>query len=192
MLFMSTENSSDQLFNNSVEILTDLISFKTISGEDNSSLINYCDDILKKLGATSFRTYDDEKKRVNLFATLKAKNSNNKKPIILSGHTDVVPVSKGWSSDPFTATIKGDKLYGRGSCDMKGFIACALAYAPIYSKSNLDRDIHFSYTFDEETACIGAPILIEELKKRGVKDGCLLYTSPSPRDNKASRMPSSA
>ena len=63
MLFMSTENSSDQLFNNSVKILTDLISFKTISGEDNSSLINYCDDILKKLGATSFRTYDNEKKK---------------------------------------------------------------------------------------------------------------------------------
>ena len=133
---MSTVNNSEQLFDNSVKILTDLIGFKTISGEDNSSLIDYCDDILKKLGATSFRTYDDEKKRVNLFATLKAKNPQTKKPIILSGHTDVVPVSKGWSSDPFTATIKGDKLYGRGSCDMKGFIACALAYAPTFSKSN--------------------------------------------------------
>ena len=176
---MSTENSSDQLFDNSVKILTDLISFKTISGEDNSSLINYCDEILKKLGATSFRTYDDEKKRVNLFATLKAKSSNNKKPIILSGHTDVVPVSKGWSSDPFTATVKGDKLYGRGSCDMKGFIACALAYAPIFSKSNLDRDIHFSFTFDEETACQGAPILIEELKKRDIKDGICIIGEPT-------------
>ena len=91
---MSTENSSDQLFNNSVKILTDLISFKTISGEDNSSLINYCDEILKKLGATSFKTYDDEKKRVNLFATLKAKQPSGKKPIILSGHTDVVPCFK--------------------------------------------------------------------------------------------------
>ena len=176
---MSTENNSELLFNNSVKILTDLIGFKTISGEDNSSLIDYCDDILKKLGATSFRTYDDEKKRVNLFATLKAKNSNNKKPIILSGHTDVVPVSKGWSSDPFTATVKGDKLYGRGSCDMKGFIACALAYAPIYSKSNLDRDIHFSFTFDEETACQGAPILIEELKKRDIKDGICIIGEPT-------------
>ena len=142
---MSTENNLELLYDNSVQILTDLIAFKTISGEDNSSLIDYCDGILKKLGATSFKTYDDEKKRVNLFATLKAKNSNHKKPIILSGHTDVVPVSKGWSSDPFIATIKGDKLYGRGSCDMKGFIACTLAYAPIYSKSNLDRDIHFSF-----------------------------------------------
>ena len=176
---MSTENNSENLYNNSVKILTDLIGFKTISGEDNSSLIDYCDDILKKLGATSFRTYDDEKKRVNLFATLKAKNSNNKKPIILSGHTDVVPVSKGWSSDPFTATIKDDKLYGRGSCDMKGFIACALAYAPIYSKSDLDRDIHFSFTFDEETACQGAPILIEELKKRGIKNGICIIGEPT-------------
>ena len=102
---MSTENNPQLLYDNSVQILTDLIAFKTISGEDNSSLIDYCDNILKKLGATSFRTYDDEKKRVNLFATIKAKKSNNKKPIILSGHTDVVPVSKGWSSDPFTATM---------------------------------------------------------------------------------------
>ena len=176
---MSTANNSEQLFDNSVKILTDLIGFKTISGEDNSSLIDYCDDILKKLGATSFRTYDDEKKRVNLFATLKAKSSQTKKPIILSGHTDVVPVSKGWSSDPFTATIREDKLYGRGSCDMKGFIACALAYAPIYSKSDLDRDIHFSFTFDEETACQGAPILIEELKKRGIKNGICIIGEPT-------------
>ena len=176
---MSTENNSENLYTNSVKILTDLIGFKTISGEDNSALIDYCDEILKQLGATSFRTYDDEKKRVNLFATLKAKNSNNKKPIILSGHTDVVPVSKGWSSDPFTATIKDDKLYGRGSCDMKGFIACALAYAPIYSKSDLDRDIHFSFTFDEETACQGAPILIEELKKRSIKNGICIIGEPT-------------
>ena len=176
---MSTEINLEELYNNSVKILTDLIGFKTISGEDNSSLIDYCDDILKKLGATSFRTYDDEEKRVNLFATLKTKNSNGKKPIILSGHTDVVPVSKGWSTDPFIATVKGEKLYGRGSCDMKGFIACALAYAPIYSKSNLDRDIHFSFTFDEETACQGAPILIEELKKRKIKDGICIIGEPT-------------
>ncbi len=176
---MSTDINLEELYTNSVKILTDLISFRTISGEDNSALINYCENYLHKLGATSFKTFDDEKKRVNLFATLKAKNSNNKKPIILSGHTDVVPVSKGWSSDPFTATIKNNKLYGRGSCDMKGFIACALAYAPIYSKSNLDRDIHFSFTFDEETACQGAPILIEELKKRKIKDGICIIGEPT-------------
>ena len=173
---MSTENNT---YNNSIKILTDLISFQTISGQDNNSLINYCDDILKKNGATSFKTYDDDKKRVNLFSTIKAKKTNGKTPIILSGHTDVVPVSKGWSTDPFKATIKGDKLYGRGSCDMKGFIACALAYAPIFSKANLDRDIHFSFTFDEETACIGAPILIKELKKRGFKKGICIVGEPT-------------
>jgi len=176
---MSTEKTSDQLFNKSIKILTDLIAFKTISGEDNSSLINYCDEILKKLGATSFKTFDDKKKRVNLFATLKAKHPSDKKPIILSGHTDVVPISKGWSTDPFVATIKNDKLFGRGACDMKGFIACTLAFAPIYADANLDRDIHFSYTFDEETACIGAPILIEELKKRGFNDGICIIGEPT-------------
>jgi len=176
---MSTENNMQTLYENSVKILTDLIAFKTVSGEDNNSLINYCDEILKKLGATSFKTFDNEKKRVNLFATLKAKKSNSKKPIILSGHTDVVPVSKSWSTDPFKATIKENKLFGRGSCDMKGFIACTLAYAPIYSKTNLDRDIHFSFTFDEETACQGAPILIEELKKKGIKDGICIIGEPT-------------
>ena len=176
---MSTENNLQNLYNNSIKILTDLIAFKTISGENNSSLIDYCDNILKSLGAESFRTYDDEKKRVNLFSTLKAKKANEKKPIILSGHTDVVPVSKGWSSDPFLARIKDDKLYGRGSCDMKGFIACALAYAPTLSTSNLDRDIHFSFTFDEETACKGAPILIKELKKRGITNGICIVGEPT-------------
>ena len=175
---MSTENNKS-IYDNSLKILSDLISFQTISGEDNNSLINYCDEILSKLGATSFKTFDDDKKRVNLFATLKAKNSNGKAPIILSGHTDVVPVSKGWSTDPFKATVKGDKLYGRGSCDMKGFIACVLAYAPIFSKSSLNRDIHFSFTFDEETACIGAPILIKELKKRGFNKGICIVGEPT-------------
>ena len=106
---MSTENNLNVLFDNSVKILTDLIAFKTISGEDNNSLIDYCDNILKKLGATSFRTFDEDKKRVNLFATIKSKKPSDKKPIILSGHTDVVPVSKGWSTDPFKATIKGEE-----------------------------------------------------------------------------------
>ena len=177
---MSTENNSNELYNNSIKILTDLIAFKTISGEDNTSLINYCDEILKKNGATSFKTFDkDNSKQQNLFATIKAKKPNGKKPIILSGHTDVVPVSKGWNTDPFKATVKENKLFGRGSCDMKGFIACTLAFAPIYSKANLDRDIHFSFTFDEETACLGAPILIEELKKRKIKDGICIIGEPT-------------
>ena len=167
------------LFEKSIKILKDLISFKTISGENNSSLINYCENILSKSGATSFKVFDADKKRVNLFATLKAKKSNGKEPIILSGHTDVVPVSKGWSTDPFVAEIKNDKLYGRGSCDMKGFLACSLAFADIFSKSNLSRDIHFSLTFDEETACVGAPLLIKELKKRKITNGICIVGEPT-------------
>ena len=167
------------LFEKSIKILKDLISFKTISGENNSSLINYCENILSKSGATSFKVFDADKKRVNLFATLKAKRSNGKEPIILSGHTDVVPVSKGWSTDPFVAEIKDDKLYGRGSCDMKGFLACSLAFADIFSKSNLSRDIHFSLTFDEETACVGAPLLIKELKKRKITNGICIVGEPT-------------
>ena len=174
---MSTENNN--LYENSINILKDLISFKTISGEDNNQLIDYCDQLLKQIGATSFRTYDKEKKRVNLFSTLKAKKNSNKIPIILSGHTDVVPVSNGWSSDPFKALIKDGKLYGRGSCDMKGFIACVLSYAPSFSSTTLDRDIHFSFTFDEETACIGAPILIKELKNKGINKGICIVGEPT-------------
>ena len=173
---MSIDNN---LYEKSIKILTDLIAFKTVSGQDNSSLIDYCENILNDIGIDSFKVYDDDKKRVNLFGTLKAKNQSTKKPIILSGHTDVVPVSKGWSSDPFIATIKNDKLYGRGSCDMKGFIACTLAFAPIYAKINLNRDIHFSFTFDEETACLGAPILIKELQKRNIQDGICIIGEPT-------------
>ncbi len=176
---MSTENNLDNIYKNSLDILSDLIAFKTISGEDNNSLIDYCDLILKKAGASSFKIYDDKKKRANLFATLKTKMSNGKKPIILSGHTDVVPVSKNWKTDPFIATIKDQKLFGRGSCDMKGFIACALAYAPFFAKENLDRDIHFSFTYDEETACQGAPLLIKELKKRGIDKGICIVGEPT-------------
>ena len=169
----------NNLHEKSIKILTDLIAFQTVSGTDNSKLINYCEKILNDLGIETFKVFDDEEKRVNLFGTLKAKKTNGKKPIILSGHTDVVPVSKGWSTDPFKATIKNEKLYGRGSCDMKGFIACTLAYAPVLTKSNLDRDIHFCYTFDEETACIGAPLLIKELKKRNIKNGICIIGEPT-------------
>ena len=167
------------LYEKSIKILVDLISFKTISGKDNSPLIDYCDDILKKNGVSTFKVFDGNKERTNLFGTIKAKKTNGKKPIILSGHTDVVPVSKGWTTDPFIATVRDDKLFGRGSCDMKGFIACVLAYVPTLSKTNLDRDIHFSFTFDEETACIGAPLLIKELKKRNIKDGICIIGEPT-------------
>ena len=80
----------NNLYEKSIKILTDLIGFQTISGTDNSELINYCEKILNDLGIETFKVFDDEEKRVNLFGTLKAKKTNSKRPIILSGHTDVV------------------------------------------------------------------------------------------------------
>ena len=176
---MNLKINLEELYKDSIKLLSDIINFRIMSGEDNSKLINYCENLLNKIGATSFKTFDNEKKRVNLFATIKAKKTNGIKPIILSGHTDTVPVSKSWNTDPFKATIKDNKLYGRGSCDMRGFLACTLAFAPIYSKTTLNRDIHFSFTFDEETACLGEPILIEEMKKRNVENGICIVGEPT-------------
>jgi len=175
---MSTEIIK-QVFPETLKILSDLIAFKTVSGENNNSLINYCDNKLKALGAESFKTFDKEKKRVNLFATLKSKSPNGQKGIILSGHTDVVPASKSWNTDPFKAKLKDEKVFGRGACDMKGFIACTLAIAPYFVKKNLKRPIHFSFTFDEETACQGAPILITELKKRNIQNAICVVGEPT-------------
>ena len=173
---MSTDNIINKIFPETLKILSDLIAFKTVSGESNVDLIDYCEKKLSRLGATFTKTYDQEKKRVNLFATLNNNLNNNKKGIILSGHTDVVPASsKNWSSDPFIAVEKDNKIYGRGSCDMKGFIACSLAFAPIFAAEKLKQPIHFSFTFDEETACQGAPLLIEKLSNQNLEcDICIV------------------
>ena len=178
---MATQNNIiDQVFPETLKILSDLIKFKTVSGTSNLKLIEYCEKKLNKLGAISFKTFHESKQQANLFSTINGKKKLDGGGIILSGHTDVVPAStKEWSSDPFIANEKDNKIYGRGSCDMKGFIACTLAYAPIYSKVNLDRDIHFSFTFDEETACQGAPLLIKELNKRGINDGICIVGEPT-------------
>ena len=167
---MATQkNIIDQIFPETLKILSELIKFQTVSGTSNLKLIEHCEKILSKLGATSFKTFDQTKKRVNLFSTISGKQKLNGGGIILSGHTDVVPASaKEWSSDPFVATEKNNKVYGRGSCDMKGFIACTLALAPYFASQNLKKPIHFSFTYDEETACQGAPIMIKELKKRNI------------------------
>ena len=170
----------EKYFQDTVEILSDLISFETVSGTSNKKLIDYCEEKLKKCGATSFRTTDNSKQRINLFSTLKSKDNNNLNGIILSGHTDVVPASKtNWNTNPFIATTKENKIYGRGSCDMKGFIACSLAIAPLLASKNLNKPIHFSFTYDEETACQGAPILISELKKRNIKSSICIVGEPT-------------
>ena len=178
---MATQkNIIDQVFPETLKILSELIKFQTVSGTSNLKLIEYCEKRLSKLGATSFKTFDETKKRVNLFSTIAGKRKLNGGGIILSGHTDVVPASaKEWSSNPFVATEKNNKVYGRGSCDMKGFIACALALAPYFASQNLKKPIHFSFTYDEETACQGAPIMIRELKKRNINCSICIVGEPT-------------
>ena len=174
------KNIIDQVFPETLKILSELIKFQTVSGTSNIKLIEYCEKKLSKLGATSFKTFDEDKKRVNLFATITGKQKLSGGGIILSGHTDVVPASaKEWSSDPFIATEKNNKVYGRGSCDMKGFIACALALAPHFASQNLKKPIHFSFTYDEETACQGAPIMLKELKKQNINCSICIVGEPT-------------
>ena len=174
------KNIIDQIFPEALKILPELIKFQTVSGTSNLKLIEYCEKRLSKLGATSFKTFDEAKKRVNLFATITGKQKLSGGGIILSGHTDVVPASaKEWSSDPFIATEKNNKVYGRGSCDMKGFIACALALAPHFASQNLKKPIHFSFTYDEETACQGAPIMLKELKKKNINCSICIVGEPT-------------
>ncbi len=174
------KNIIDKAFPEALEILSDLIKFQTVSGTSNLALIEYCEKKLSKVGASSFKTSDGAKKRFNLFSTVNGKGKVNGNGIILSGHTDVVPASaKEWTSDPFVSTKKNNKVYGRGTCDMKGFIACSLALAPYFASQNLKKPIHFSFTYDEETACQGAPIMIKELKKRNLNCSVCIVGEPT-------------
>jgi len=178
---MATQNNIiDQVFPETLKILSDLIKFQTVSGTSNLKLIEYCEKKLDKLGAISFKTFHNSKQQANLFSTINGKKKLDGGGIILSGHTDVVPASaKEWTSDPFVAKEKDNKIYGRGSCDMKGFIACSLALAPFFASQNLKKPIHFSFTYDEETACQGAPIMLRELKKRNVKCSICIVGEPT-------------
>ena len=178
---MATQNNIiDEAFPETLKILSELIKFQTVSGTSNVKLIEYCEKKLNKLGATSFKTFDEARQRVNLFSTISGQQKLNGGGIILSGHTDVVPASaKDWSSDPFVAKEKDNKIYGRGSCDMKGFIACSLALAPYFASQNLKKPIHFSFTYDEETACQGAPVMIKELKKRNINCSICIVGEPT-------------
>ena len=178
------KNIIEEVFPETLKILSELIKFQTVSGTSNIALIEYCEKKLEALGAKSFKTFDNKKLRANLFSTINAQQESNEGGIILSGHTDVVPASmKEWSSDPFIASERDNKIFGRGSCDMKGFIACTLALAPYFASENLKKPIHFSYTYDEETACQGAPVMLEELKKR--KINCSICIVGEPTNMKA-------
>ena len=170
----------DQIFKNALNILSDLIEFQTESGKSNLKLIEYCEKELKKSNAYSFKTFNNSKTQANLFSTIGGSTQIKDGGIILSGHTDVVPAPpKDWTSDPFIAREENNKIYGRGTSDMKGFIACTLAIAPLFASKKLKSPIHFSYTFDEETGCLGAPLILSDLKKRNINFSACIIGEPT-------------
>jgi len=151
---------------NSIQILEKLISFDTVSSNSNLEIISYCEKILKDAGAEITLIKNTEETKANLFATI---GPVDQPGIILSGHTDVVPVTnQKWKTNPFKLTEIDNKLYGRGTADMKSFVACALNAASKASSMNLKTPLHFSFSYDEEIGCVGVRSLIEMLKNSSI------------------------
>jgi len=158
-------------------ILSDLIAFPTISADSNLELIAYCAAKLDALGAKTDMTLDPSGQKANLFATLGPDIDGG---VVLSGHTDVVPVAgQEWSTDPFEAVERDGLIYGRGTCDMKGFIACALALAPRIAAAELKRPIHFAFSYDEEVGCLGAQVMLQALAAAGRRPGICIIGEPT-------------
>ncbi|MDN2568186.1 acetylornithine deacetylase [Aquibium sp. A9E412] len=159
------------------DILADLVAFPTVSADSNLALIAYAGDILSGLGAQLSMARDDSGAKANLFATLGGEGDGG---IVLSGHTDVVPVvDQDWTSDPFTLAERDGRLYGRGTCDMKGFIACCLAMAPRFAAVPLARPLHFAFTYDEEVGCLGARHLVADLQRAGIRPAAAIVGEPT-------------
>ncbi len=158
-------------------LIRTLIGFDTTSRESNLALIDWVREYLAEYGVDVSLTFDDERRKANLFATLPAKDGNaTTGGIVLSGHTDVVPVDgQPWDTDPFAATIKGDRLYGRGVADMKSFSAIGLAFVPQFLSRGLERPLHFALSYDEEVGCIGVRRLLQDVVARGIRPaGCIV------------------
>lgn len=144
-------------------ILERLVSFRTVSSESNLDLIEWVGQYLAGIGIDSTRVFNSDGGKANLFAMIGPSVQDG---VILSGHTDVVPVDgQTWSSCPWTLTERNGRLYGRGACDMKGFIASVLAAAPAMRSAPLRRPVQVALSYDEEIGCIGAPSMIEEMRK---------------------------
>lgn len=160
-----------------LDLVRDLIAFDTTSRGSNLALIDYAQALLEKVGARCRRSYSEDGGKANLFATLGPDGDGG---FVLSGHTDVVPVDgQDWSSDPFKPEVRDGKLYGRGSCDMKGFVGTALALASDIAKAKLKRPIHFALSYDEEVGCVGVKGLLDDLKAQNLKPALAVIGEPT-------------
>jgi acetylornithine deacetylase len=159
------------------EILRWLVAFDTVSARSNLDLIGWVADYLDGWGVASRLTYDDARAKANLFATIGPADQGG---VILSGHTDVVPVEgQAWDSDPFAVIERDDRLYGRGTADMKGFIAAALAAVPDFLDAGLKTPIHLAFSYDEEIGCFGAPRLIDDLPSGEARPKLVIIGEPT-------------
>ncbi len=161
----------------SIDMLDRLIAFDTVSSKSNLELIAFVEAYLAEFGIASRRTVSPDGEKANLFATIGPDDPGG---IVLSGHTDVVPVEgQPWTSDPFVMTRRDSRLYGRGTSDMKGFIAVCLALVPEAVRGPLAKPLHFAFSFDEEVGCTGVGHLIEDVARNLPMPAAVIIGEPS-------------
>ena len=159
------------------QLLQTVVEFDTTSRESNLQLIEFVRDYLAGFGVTSELVYNEERSKANLFASIGPQELAG---IVLSGHTDVVPVDgQAWSVPPFELTERDGKLFGRGTADMKGYIACVLALVPELVKADLRRPVHIALSYDEEVGCLGVRSLLKVLEQRPLKPMLCIIGEPT-------------
>lgn len=172
-----TKGISPDRLDRCIALLAELVAFPTISSEGNREIVEYLAGLLEGCGARVWLEPDATGNKLNLLATLGPEGDGG---VILSGHTDVVPVAdQPWSSDPFTLRAADGKLFGRGTCDMKGFVAACVTMAPEFSRRPLAVPVHFAFTYDEEIGCFGAQALTASLRARGLHPAAAIIGEPS-------------
>jgi acetylornithine deacetylase len=160
-----------------VEILEKLIRFDTVSANPNLDLINWCATMIKDAGGDVTLIPDATGKKANLYATIGPKDRAG---VMLSGHTDVVPVEgQAWTKPPFDLTLEDGKYFGRGTCDMKGFVAAALAAGLQAAKKDLTTPLHLAFSYDEEIGCIGVRSLVDMLRVAPFKPAFCIVGEPT-------------
>ena len=161
----------------SLELAQALVRMNTISANSNLQLIELAQSHLAALGVKSRITYNAERTKANLFATL---GEGKPAGVIVSGHTDTVPWDgQDWSVDPLSATVRDGRLYGRGSADMKSFIAVALANAHRFLESEAPFAVHFAFSYEEEIGCFGVKELIADMRDAGIKPLACIVGEPT-------------
>ena len=166
------------LRSSTVAMIKALVAFDTTSRDSNLDLIRFVEMYLNDLGVESTLIFNDEKSKANLVATIGP--ATRRGGVVLSGHSDVVPVDgQVWSSDPFEVVERDGRLYGRGTCDMKGFLAVALALVPEFQQCNLQSPVHLVLPSDAETDCSGAARLMQALPETGLAPRAVIIGEPT-------------